>query len=83
MVRLFYDLTSRNYLGENDMITRLDRATDQTMKARMMFYMAQYNDVRGNINTANKYYQLVGETNVQTIPEWRLNEWILIDRGLK
>jgi tetratricopeptide (TPR) repeat protein len=83
MVRLFYDLTSRNYLGENDMITRLDRTTDQTLKARMMFYMAQYYDVRGSVGTANMYYQLVGETKVQTIPEWRLNEWILTDRGLK
>jgi hypothetical protein len=49
----------------------------------MMFYMAQYYDVRGNTNTANMYYQLVSETKAQTIPEWRLNEWILEDRGLK
>jgi tetratricopeptide (TPR) repeat protein len=83
MVRLFYDLTARNYLGESDMITRLDREKDQTLKARMMFYMAQYYDVRGNVNTANKYYQLVAETRVQTILESRLNEWILADRGLK
>jgi tetratricopeptide (TPR) repeat protein len=83
MVRLFYDLTARNYLGEDDMITRLDKTSDQTLKARMMFYMAQYYDVRGNPNTANMYYQLTGETKAQTIPEWRLNEWILRDRGLK
>jgi tetratricopeptide (TPR) repeat protein len=83
MVRLFYDLTARNYLGENDMVTRLERTSDQTLKARMMFYMAQYYDVRGNTNTANMYYQMVGETKAQTIPEWRLNEWILADRGLK
>jgi len=83
MVRLFYDLTARNYLGENDMITRLERTTDPSLKARMMFYMAQYYDVRGNAGTANMYYQFVSETKVQTIPEWRLNEWILADRGLK
>jgi len=83
MVRLFYDLTARNYLGENDMVTRLERTSDPTLKARMMFYMAQYYDVRGNVNTANMYYQLVSETKAQTIPEWRLNEWILADRGLK
>ena len=83
MVRLFYDFTSRNYLGENDMISRIDKTTDQTLKARMMFYMALYYEVRGNVSTANMYYQLVGETKVQTIPEWRLNEWILADRGLK
>jgi len=83
MVRLFYDFTSRNYLGENDMITRIERTTDQTLKARMMFYMALYYEVRGNASTANMYYQFVAETKVQTIPEWRLNEWILADRGLK
>jgi lipoprotein NlpI len=83
MVRLFYDLTARNYLGENDMITRLDKTTDQTLKARMMFYMAQYYEVRGNPSAANMYYQLAGETKAQTIPEWRLIEWILADRGLK
>jgi tetratricopeptide (TPR) repeat protein len=83
MVRLFYDLTARNYLGENDMVTRLDKTSDPTLKARMMFYMALYYDVRGNTNTANMYYQLVSETKAQTIPEWRLNEWILADRGLK
>ena len=83
MVRLFYDFTSRNYLGESDMITRIDRTTDLTLKARMMFYMALYYEVRGNASTANMYYQFVAETKAQTIPEWRLNEWILADRGLK
>jgi len=83
MVRLFYDFTSRNYLGENDMITRIDRSTDQALKARMMFYMALYYEVRGNKNSANMYYQFVGELKAQTIPEWRLNEWILADRGFK
>jgi tetratricopeptide (TPR) repeat protein len=83
MVRLFYDFTSRNYLGESDMITRIDRTTDLPLKARMMFYMALYYEVRGSTGTANMYYQLVGETKAQTIPEWRLNEWILTDRGLK
>jgi len=83
MVRLFYDLTAKNYLGENDMISRIDKTSDQALKARMMFYMALYYDVRGSVSTANMYYQLLGEMKVQTIPEWRLNEWILADRGLK
>ena len=83
MFRLFYDLTSRNYLGELDMISRLDRENDSNLKARMLFYMALYYDVRGNTALANKYYLLVSEMDRRAIPEWRLNEWILIDRELK
>jgi tetratricopeptide (TPR) repeat protein len=83
MFRLFYDLTSRNYLGESDMAIRLDREKNEILKARMLFYMAQYYDVRGNENLANKYYLLVFEMNKRAIPEWRLNDWILDDRKIK
>ena len=83
MIRLFHDLTARNYLGENDMASRLDRETDITLKARMLFYMALYYDVRGNTALANKYFLLVNELDRKAIPEWRLNDWILTDRNLK
>jgi len=82
MFRLYYDLTSRNYQSEYDMVTRLDRETDQTLKARMLFYMAWYYEVRGNSNLANRYFLMVNELNIVAIPEWRLNEWILIDKGM-
>jgi tetratricopeptide (TPR) repeat protein len=81
--RLYYDLTARNYVGENDMITRLDREKDEGLKARMTFYMAQYYDIRGLTNLANKYFLLVDEMNKRAIPEWRLNEWIVKGRDLK
>jgi hypothetical protein len=48
----------------------------------MLFYMAQYYDVRGNTALANRYFRLVNEMNIRGIPEWRLNEWILAERGL-
>jgi tetratricopeptide (TPR) repeat protein len=83
MFRLYYDLTARNYLGENDMIIRLDREKDPALKARMLFYMALYYDIRGMTTLANKYYLLVFETDRRAIPEWRLNDWILSDRNLK
>ena len=82
MFRLYYDLTSRNYQSENDMATRLDREQDETLKARMLFYMAWYYEVRGSSTLANRYFLMVNELNKQAIPEWRLNEWILIDRGM-
>ena len=83
MIRLFHDLTARNYLGENDMIARVDRENDLMLKARMQFYMALYYDVRGNTNLANRYFLLVDEMDRRAIPEWRLNEWIVLDRNLK
>jgi len=83
MIRLYYDLTARNHVGENDMVIRLDQEKDQNTKARMMFYMAQYYDIRGNSSMANKYYLMVNEIDRRAIPEWRLNEWIITDRNLK
>jgi tetratricopeptide (TPR) repeat protein len=83
MFRLYYDLTVRNYVGETDMLIRLDGEQNKDLKTRMMFYMAQYYDIRGNITTANKYYLLVSETDNRAIPEWRLNDWIMTDRNLK
>ena len=83
MFRLYYDLTGRSYAGETDMIRRLEQEKDEDLKARMMFYMAQYYDIRGNTTMANKYYTLVSDMGKRAIPEWRLNEWIVIARELK
>ena len=83
MFRLYYDLTARNYMGETDMTIRLDREKDLVLKARMLFYMAMYYEVRGNTDLANKYFLLVHELDKRAIPEWRLNDWILTDRNLK
>jgi len=83
MFRLFIDLTARNFSGERDMAARLDRETSNVLKARMLFYMAMYYDVRGNTDLANRYFLLVNEMDVRAIPEWRFNEWILVDRELK
>jgi len=83
MFRLYYDLTARNYLGESDMILRLDREKDEALKARMLFYMAQYYEIRGNTNLAEKYYLQINELNKKAIPEWRLVDWILTDRKIK
>ena len=83
MFRLYYDLTARNYMGENDMVARLDQEKDQVLKARMLFYMAMYYDIRGNTALAEKYFVMVDGLNQKAIPEWRLNNWIMINRNLK
>ena len=81
MFRLFIDLTARSFAGESAMISRLDQERNETMRARMLFFMGQYYDVRGNTTLANSKFQMVRESGVRAIPEWRLNEWILADRG--
>jgi tetratricopeptide (TPR) repeat protein len=83
MFRLYHDLTVRSYVGENDMVLRLDRETDQDLKARMMIFMALYYDLRGMTNLANRYYLLVSEMDKRAIPEWRLNEWTIAKRNLR
>ncbi|MCL2833836.1 MAG: tetratricopeptide repeat protein [Treponema sp.] len=82
MLRLYYDLSGRVYNGENDMLARVDRETDNDTKARMLFYLAQYYDIRGNQNLANKFFMQFRDMGRQSLPEWRLNEWICTDRGL-
>ena len=82
MFRLYLDLTNRNYIAERDMVTRLDREENSDYKARMLFFMAQYYDIRENTTMANNYFRQIGEMNTRRIPEWRLNEWILAARGI-
>jgi len=83
MFRLFIDLTNRTFAGESNMVVRLDRERNEELKARMLFYMAQYYDIRGNTDLANRYFLRVNEMNVRAIPEWRLNQWIMAERGLQ
>jgi hypothetical protein len=82
MLRLYYDLTGRTYAGENDMLIRIDKETDKEIKARMLFYMALYYDIRGISNLANRYFQQFKEMECTYIPEYRINDWILAERGL-
>jgi len=84
MFRLFYDLTAMSHAGETDMAARLDRETNPVLKARMLFYMAQYYEIRNAVNLANRYYLMVYEmdTRVRAIPEWRYIEWVLRSRNL-
>ena len=83
MFRLFHDLTTRNFSGETNMIVRLDRETNETLKTQMLFYMAMYYEVRGNTNLANRNLLMAYELNVRAIPEFRLIDWMLTDRNLK
>ena len=83
MLRLFHEATNRSFNGEDNMLARIERETDQATRSRMTFFMGLYNDIRGLTNTANRFYQQVRDMNQRYLPEWRLNEWILSDRGIE
>jgi tetratricopeptide (TPR) repeat protein len=78
VLRLFFDFS-----GDADVIRRLDREKNQTLKAQMMFYMANYYDIRGNLMLADKFFTEFRDMKRMDIVEWRLNEWILKERNLQ
>ena len=82
ILRLYYDLSGYVYSGENDFLHRVNRGEDNEIRARMLFYIAQYYEIRGNTNLANRYYLQFRDLNQQQLPEWRLNEWIIAGRRL-
>jgi tetratricopeptide (TPR) repeat protein len=77
MLRLYHDL-----VGDNDIVIRLDSEKNGDTKARMLYYLANYYDIRGNKTLADKYFLMVREMDRKSMPEWRLNEWALESRGL-
>jgi hypothetical protein len=49
----------------------------------MLYYLANYYDIRGNKSLADKYFLQVRDLNQKVSVEWRLNEWALEQRNLK
>ncbi|MCL2380536.1 MAG: tetratricopeptide repeat protein [Treponema sp.] len=82
MFRLFDDLTVNVFAGETNMLHRLNQEQDRDLRARMTFYMALFYDIRGNVSLANRHFLMVNEMNRMSIPEWRLNNWILAARNI-
>jgi tetratricopeptide (TPR) repeat protein len=78
LLRLYHDLA-----GDNDIVVRLDREKNLDQKARTLYYLANYYDIRGNKNLADKYFLQVKDLDRRAIPEWRLNELALEGRDLK
>jgi len=77
MLRLYHDLS-----GDGDVSVRVQEEKNIYTKARMVFYLASYYDIRGNKTLADRYYLLVQELDAVATLEWRLNEWILAERGI-
>jgi len=77
MLKLYHDLS-----GDLDAAIKIENEKNIYDKARMIFYLASYYDIRGNITLANKYYLLVQELDAVATVEWKLNEKILAERGI-
>jgi tetratricopeptide (TPR) repeat protein len=77
MFRLYHDLS-----GDTDVAIRLDREQNTVIKARMLYYLANYYDIRGNRSLADKCFLQVRDLNQKATVEWRLNEWALEQRNL-
>ncbi|GHV49589.1 hypothetical protein AGMMS49579_01710 [Spirochaetia bacterium] len=77
MLRLYHDLS-----GDNDLAIRIDQEKSAENKARMLYYLANYYDIRGNKFLADKYFLEVKSLGMRAIPEWRLNEWAVTERLL-
>jgi tetratricopeptide (TPR) repeat protein len=77
VLRLFHDLN-----GDNDVAAKVEAEQNIYLKARMLFYLASFYDIRGNRNLADRYYLLVQELDAVATIEWRLNEAVLLERGI-
>jgi predicted Zn-dependent protease len=75
LLRLFHDFS-----GDVDMAARAEQEQNLDTKTRMLFYLANFYDIRGNQNTAIAYLLQVREMNRRGIIEWNINEMLLAER---
>lgn len=77
LLRLYHDLA-----GDNSVAVRVDQEKNPDTKAKLLFYLASFYDVRDNRTLADRYYLRFQELGRKNMPEWRLNEWIVAERNL-
>ncbi|MDR3356601.1 MAG: tetratricopeptide repeat protein [Spirochaetaceae bacterium] len=77
VMRLFYDFS-----GEADVTRRIDSEKNERVKAQMLFYLASYYDISGLNQLADKFFVEFRDMRRLDLVEWRLNEWILGQRGI-
>ena len=78
LLKLYHDLS-----GDSDAVEKASKEQNLDEKARMLFYIANYYDIRGNKSLADNYFLQVKEMNRIGTIEWKINEWILEERGIK
>ncbi|GHU09492.1 lipoprotein [Spirochaetia bacterium] len=77
MLRLF-----ATFSGDDVIAAKLDRETNLDTKAKMLYYLGQYYDIRGNPTLANRYFTQVLELGQRRIIETRLNALVAAERNL-
>ncbi|MDR2803741.1 MAG: tetratricopeptide repeat protein [Treponema sp.] len=78
VARLFFDFS-----GDSDVVRRVNLEKNPRTKAQMLFYLGNYYDIRGSAILANKFFQKFHELQRMDLVEWRLNEWIIKERGIQ
>jgi tetratricopeptide (TPR) repeat protein len=78
MIRLYLDMN-----GDDGVARRVNQEKDPKMKARMLYYLANYYDIKGNTRLSEiMFSEIMNLEQRMTIPEWRLVLWALEERNL-
>jgi pentatricopeptide repeat protein len=78
MIRLYLDMN-----GDDGVTRRVSQEKDLKLKARMLYYLANYYDIKGNTRLAETMFsEILDLEQRMTIPEWRLVLWALEERSL-
>jgi tetratricopeptide (TPR) repeat protein len=77
IIRMYHDLS-----GDGEVVDKINREQNLDAKSKMLFYTALYYDARGNVSLSNKFFLEVKDMNRYYSIEWKINEFILKERGL-
>jgi tetratricopeptide (TPR) repeat protein len=78
MLRLYLDMS-----GDDAVARRVNQETDSVLKARMLYYLANYYDIKGMNRLADATFsEIMNLEQRTTIPEWRLVLWAMEERNL-
>jgi tetratricopeptide (TPR) repeat protein len=78
MIRLYLDMN-----GDDGVVRRVNQEKDLKLKARMLYYLANYYDIKGNARLAELMFsEIMNLEQRMAIPEWRLVRWALEERNL-
>jgi tetratricopeptide (TPR) repeat protein len=77
MTRLYLDMN-----GDDGVARRINQEKDLKLKTRMLYYLANYYDIKGNTRLAEiMFSEIMNIEQRMTIPEWRLVLWALEERN--
>ncbi|MDR0668449.1 MAG: tetratricopeptide repeat protein [Treponema sp.] len=78
MVRLYLDMS-----GDDGVARRVNQEKDLGLKSRMLYYLANYYDIKGITRLADAMLSdIMNYEQRMTVPEWRLIMWALEERNL-